>query len=385
MATFKGIDQVRPFSDLNVYLDKSTDKAPYLGRIWQTVKMIKNDHGYVAATAAASGILIGSVYSFTFSYFCLEGCVRSLYEADESFKHHGRLSQSLGDAGGWLSLPIYSIFALNTTLRQLIREGEFSKIQSFCREWHKKVTSETISISDRVHISVEEFYSNINNILDGVAQQCLSYKSVVNRKLLALGIIESLEGADLEAPLTPTSEFCLDKQLKNIFKEIKSESDKSTKTNNYIHRLRTGLSITKEMHGTSSRNWSIITGIACPIIFAFASVCSAIGIPILGEKIFVQKEDVVEVGHFGEWPDNLVGSVYASFALNRDLLLKGDVYLIACIYQKHLDRLNPIKNPQSGNRELHNRLCEIANEDIQQLNSTSLFYTALNINLFHSV
>jgi hypothetical protein len=366
------------FSHLNVQIHNVTDQAPFLGRLWQTVKMVKEQNGYAAAAAVGSSFAIGTIYSLAFSYFCLEGTARSLQEADHSFKEKGYLSQSVGDAGGWLSLPLFSLITLNATLRKAMREGEFARIKPVCQEWYKQMRANTAL----TEIKGEELYSHINHILDEMAAQCFCYKSIVSRKLAALDILEGLEMEDQDG-MHGLSELSLDQQLKSVYLEIEKRRNEALNVRNYFHRLKIALNTVETLQGASSRNWNIITGIACPMILSFATVCSAIGTPILGEKLFVQRRDLAEIGHFGEWPDNLIESAVVSYALNKDLLLKGDTYLLSCIFQEYLDTLYPTLHPDAGNKELYNRLCAVANEEIQQMKSTCFLYSSLNLNVFY--
>jgi len=371
------MNAVHTLSQLNRHTDDTLSKRTYLGRLWQTVKIIREKNGSFAATTAGCSMVIGSIYSLTFSYFCFEGAVRSLQEASHTFEETGKLSQSIGDAGGWFSLPIFSLFALNTVLRQCIREGEFSQVKQICEEWHQKIDHDNLN-----QISIDSLYSHIHHILDEVSRQCFLPKNVIHRKLIALEIMEGLLKIDEENVIDPDCQLSLDLKLKSTYLEIEETRKIKCSLSKYFHRIHTGL---KNTEGTRERNRDLITGIVCPMFLTFGSFCSAIGTPILGQKIFIEREDIVEVGHFGEWPDNLVSSSVIAYSLNKDLVLKGDIHLLNSIFQKHLDGLNPILNSKKGDKDLYNRLCEVANEEIKQLKLSFLIAPALHIHLFQKI
>lgn len=366
MSTSIAVYKNNLLSQFGAHIHKSTDSVSYLGRLWKTIQIIKEENGYIAAAAAGSSMVAASIYTFTFSYFCLEGVVRSYHEVDLVIKEEGHLAQNIGDVGGWLALPFFSVFALRALLHQCIREKEFERIQPICREWYT-------SLQEKSSLPANELYIQLNCALDEVAGQCLFYKSVTKRKLIALDVFEELKIRELE---NENAEISLDKQLQSVYREIEKERSKALVGSQYVHRLRTGLQVAEH------RNWSLITGVACPILLGFASICSAIGTPILGEKLFVEEKELVEVGHFGEWPNNLIESSVVAYALNRDLVLKGDIYLLSCIFRKHLDLLDPSIYPAEGNKNLHNRLCVIANEEIQQLRSRYFSYSSLSFDRF---
>lgn len=226
---------------------------------------------------------------------------------------------------------------------------------------------------------------NIHHIFDAIAPQCLLYKSVVSRKLLALEIIEGLEISEHEVEPNPSSQLGVDRRLKPIYEKIEKDWEKTICFSKYCHRLKTGIDATRARYGTWRMVGNAITGIALPILLTVSSFFSAMGEVELGKKIFGEREDLTEVGHFGEWPDNLVGAALAAYFLNRDLVLKGDHQLVADICCQYLNTLNPAVNQITGDKTLHNRLCEVANADLQQLSSTSFFSQPLQLNEFQEV
>ena len=353
---------IHPLTHLNMHIHEMTENTSYMGKLWKTIKLVKNQHGYAAGTALSVGIAFASIYTATFSYFCLEGTARSIEETVVTYQEHGKIAQALGDAGGWSMLPIVSFFTFQASLKQLIREGEFAEVKQICEKWYQEIKQP----------SLEEFYVQINKVLDAIAPQCFLYKSVVNRKLIALSIVG--EKINQEAPLNPSSELSLDLQLKPIYQQITEKQNHIS----YLHRMRSGLHAIRAKSGMRSMIANVISGIAIPILLGISSISSGIGEVQLGKKLFEAKEDLVEVGHFGEWPDNLVEALLAAFFLNKDLVLKGDIQWQTEMFQGYL---NSLKTQSS----MHNRLAEVANNEIQQLATTSFFSQGLQLDLFHAV
>lgn len=371
-----------PFTHLNAVIHQNANNSSYLGRIWKTMKMIKERDGYLVATAVSCGVVAASLYTATFSYFCAEGAGRSLEEAYSIFIKEGKLAQSLGDAGGWISLPIFSFYTFKTTLKQCLGEGEFAEVKVVCKDWYRDILSKNISIQNSLDIPVEEFYDRINHILESLAQQCFFYKSHVGSKLIALNIIEEIKAFDEESELNPFAGLTLDKRLKFTYQEINKKIQNILSVKKYFHRIKTGLSSTQEQYGTRCMVGNVISGIAIPIIFNLTCILSIMGEVALGKKLFENKEDLVEVGHFGEWPDNFAEAALFGYFLNKDLILKGDVSLVTDIFQQHLDALDPDKDPINGNQNLFNRLCEVANAELNQLSSSGFFSKRVQLNKF---
>jgi hypothetical protein len=349
------------FSDLNQTVCENSEQISYLGRVWKTLQIVKREKGFATAVAASVGLVAASAYTATFSYFCLEGSARSLEETYHSLQKDGRFVQAIGDAGGWTALPVFSLLGLNTIFQQFMREGEFIEVQEICKTWYE----------NHREVSVDQFYSEIIHILDTLSPQCMIYKNGIYRRLIALKIIEEL-GVFVGSA---SSELFLDKNLQSTYKDIEKLRQETASSRRYLFRLFSGLRVSYAQTGTRGVILDIISGIALPILLNITSVWSIIGEKYLGDKVLVRKEDLPERGHFGEWPDNMVGASLVAYFLNRDLLLKGDLHLLKNIYRKSLKKLS--KNPS-----LYNRLCEVANEDIQQRVSTISFRRFLQFNEF---
>lgn len=337
--------KIHPLTLLSQEITNATDKVSYWDRLCRTIHLVKEKKGTVAAVGTATGVVFAGAYTALFSYFCFEGTARALHDCYTSVQEEGRLSQDIGDAGGWGSLPLFSFFSFRRALNQLMREGDFAQIKS-------------ISLKDQP--SAASLYTHLNDVLDQLAGQCFIYKSVLECRLLSLELVTG--NAD------PCSDLSLDRQLKETYQEIEEERKVS-----YLTRLQTSCNARDASQSKVSR---IITGIVCPIFLSLGAMCSAIGEPILGQKVIGEKEEQTEIGHFGEWPDNIVSSSAVAYFLHRDLLTKGDIAIATDIFQNHLTTLE-------NNRPLYNRLCTVAKQEVQQLSSQMTFSRSLQLSPFH--
>lgn len=342
------------FSSLNKEILSATDQVSYRGRLWRTIGLINEKKGTVAAVGTAAGVVLAGAYTALFSYFCFEGTGRALHDCYTSVQETGQLSQEIGDAGGWGSLPLFSFYSFRRVLNQLMREGDFAQVKSVCAKWCETDVGKEVSAAD--------LYTQLNEIFDQISGQCLAYKSVVGSRLLSMEIVKELKGTKAD----PCSDYYLDQQLHSIYTQI--EEDRKV---TYLSRLQIACHTPDAAQGKVSR---IITGIVCPIYLSIAAVCSAIGEPILGQKVIGEKVDQTEIGHFGEWPDNIISASAVAYFLHKDLLTTGDLTIAAGIFQKHLDTL--------PYRMEHNRLCAVAKQELQQLASQKTFTRGLQIPSF---
>jgi hypothetical protein len=282
------IDSTKPFSALNERLHASTDGRFWLGRLWQTVKTSWQDQGAVKAAGVLSGYTAVKAYTCFFAYLCLEGAYRSFEEASIAYREEGHVTRELGDAGGWTSLAMFSLFALGATLTQCIREFEYDDIKRICNDWYEEVGKQEI-IVDR-----EEFYAHLCKILSNFSAQCLSQKSIVSQRLTALEIMQSLNDLNYAGDAAEGSELHLDRELKRFYLLVHAERTNKVAFANYFERLKTGLRAVKAQQGIWGQFKAISTGVACPIIFTANSLLSYIGEVPLMKQVFGQREDLLQ-------------------------------------------------------------------------------------------
>lgn len=342
------------FTTFNQDVICATDEVSYRERLWRTIGLVNETKGTVAAVGTAAGVFFAGAYTALFSYFCFEGTARALHDCHTSVQETGKLSQEIGDAGGWSSLPLFSFYSFRRVLNQLMREGDFAQIKSVCARWCETEAGKEVSAAN--------LYTQLNEIFDQMSGQCLVYKSVISCRLLSMEIVKELKGTKAD----PCSDYYLDQQLSSVYTQI--EEDRKVP---YLTRLQASCNVPDAVQGKVSR---IITGIVCPIFLSIAAVCSAIGEPILGQKVIGEKVDQTEIGHFGEWPDNIISSSAVACFLHRDLLTTGDISLAGETFQRHLATIQ--------HRMVYNRLSLVAKQEIQQLASQKTFTRGLQLPSF---
>lgn len=80
----------------------------------------------------------------------------------------------------------------------------------------------------------------------------------------------------------------------------------------------------------------------------------------LGIELYRLHKNLADVGHFGEWLLNVAEAMGVAYFLHRWCMLnEGDFVITRKIYDKVLMALK-------ADAPAHNRLCELANEDLAQ-------------------
>lgn len=363
------INQARPFASLSEYIHNETDNCSWYGRLWKAVKSPWQEDGCLAGITTTTAVVIAKVYTFTFTYFCLEGSYRALEETFFVAEEEGRVASEVGDAGGWSALAIFSVIALGTTLSQYIRENEFRRVKPLCKTWYNSAST------GNVNIEKKKFYSKVNGILETISSEGLYNdvrKNTIGRTLIALQTMNELESEekDMEEQPIIASELSLDRQLQPIYQAIHDEQQTTLSLSNYSERMLTSWHSIKETTNKPGQAVLIITGIACPIILLLGSIGSIVGDLMLGYEVLIQHENLLATGHVGEWPFNAVeSSCVAAFLHSWCLLREGDFLLTQKIFLKHMEQLDTTKNPLTGNKDLYNRLCDVANQEMTRVAS----------------
>jgi len=356
---------IHPFFQLNNQIHEEMDRPSCLTRFCRTITKIRKDYGRCAAVAATATKVAAVAYGLVVSCFLVKGSVYSFMEI-----HEEGMVQAWGDIGGWLTLPIVTYYSISRTLSYGFREAEYRTIPSLCKEWYTKASA-------KGQISAEDFYVQMTHILDTVAGQCLMNKTVVSRKLKALEIIRQLGLIKKNTSLDPNSELSLDLELEARYIEMEKERKRNGK--NYLSRLKEGVNVTEPAFSNQSKVSRVVSGITLPICLLFNTACSAIGEPLLCFKLMVEKEDLAEYGHAGEWPDNFLTSLVIAYWLSNDLVAITDLKDTANLFQSQIDQLGRINS-----LAIHNRLCETGNSELQQIASGRTFNRSLFLNYFHS-
>lgn len=335
---------------LSYYVYQKTEQKLYPIRMWDSVCSITKNKGYVAGGATICTITSATVVSFALSYFCMEGTVRSFMEVEGEGSVYSRI-RPLGDVGGWASLALFSTMALKSLVETLLKEGEYLKLDSMCQkfvELHKNLDDPDL---------LKNLYPKINDLLDVFSTQCLFSKHLISRRLSALDIYQKTSLED------NNKTFAKDTRLQNIFLKINSKLEKKTSCRQYFHRVYEGQ---KAIHkkGYLKQSISIIVGIAIPLIFIANAIFSIVGEVGLGYELFVNRSHLADTGHFGEWPINAIEAISAVYFLHLLYILnEGDFAIAHHIYSKEIMALK-------NDTKLHNRLCNVANEQLAEMSST---------------
>lgn len=329
-------------------IHSETDQCFFAKRLYRSLKTIAQEKGCLTAALTAGGLAGAKVYALAISYFCMEGTVRSFMAIPEDDRPIVRL-RPLGDVGGWTDLALFSMIGFGALMFKIIQEGEYLRIKSLCQKWiqdNKNQIEENPAFLNHLH-------AEINDLLDAYSSQCLFSKSLLSRRLVTLEILPSSHQIDAHAKLSK------DRRLQNIFCDVQSDlEDISLK--HYFHRVYEGHKSIKNGGGRSTQLSALIMGVAIPLILLSSAIFSLVGEFGLGKELFIDREELTDTGHFGEWPFNATDSLLAAFLLHLWYMLnEGDFVITKKIYARHMERLQ-------NDSSLHNRLCSIANADLSQ-------------------
>ena len=304
-------------------------------------KSIRGDFLIGALTTTSA-----TIASVAPSYFCMEGSVRSIIEASKAHKPFERL-RPLGDVGGWISITLFSTLAWRGFIEQLVTEVEYQDLKTICLKWIDKN-------QDQENLGFNQFYLEFNDILDAMGSRCLFSKRLILRRLTALDVFQQ------KGLITKDDDLAaLDSKLATVYQKINTKLAIKTSLKRYFHRVYEGLK-SEGSKGCISLTMSSVYGLVIPFIFIANSALSLAGEVGLGNQLFVNRTDLSDVGHFGEWPVNIVESLAVGCLYHSwHIVAEGDFNITKSIYGKEITKLK--KDPT-----LHNRLCEIANAELSE-------------------
>ncbi|WP_213105468.1 hypothetical protein [Candidatus Protochlamydia amoebophila] len=334
---------------LNQIIHNETSGRFFASRFCRSLYTITKEKGFVAGGAMTLATIISGIYVSVIFEGAGEGTIRSLKDTYEDQTPIVRL-RPLGDAGGWGALTIISVMALERFLRQLIREGEYIRLKSICKKWIQENQSQI----KRNPQLAEKLYVAINDFLQVFSAQCLFSKSLSSRRLVALKVCREFPIFDKKSALYK------DRQLQDIFCQVKSEIEKTCSTKLYFYRFYKGQKSIKK-GGCCKQLSSVILGVAIPLLLLSSAIFCYIGEIGLGKKLFVDREDLTDIGHFGEWPFNALEFIMIAFFLNISCIInEGDFAIIKRIYA------NCIQGLEDDEHYLRACLREASKEDLAQ-------------------
>lgn len=333
---------------LNQAVHQNSDDLFFLQRAYRSTRSVIEHKEWSLLGAYSLCGTIAIAYSVAFSVFCMQGVARSYEEVSA---RNGTLVglRPLGDAGGWTMLMLFAALTVENIVTKLVREGEYLKLQSVCQQWIDDNKNQ-IQSSPSLH---QKLYRDLNQLLDSHNAQCLFSKKLISRRLLALEIYKKSGLADQGAELIE------DRKLEANFSQIKVKIEEKTSCSHYFRRLWKGVKVVRR-GGYFETLGSLFKGVVLPISFTAMSVLSYVGEYGLGLDLYDEHNNPTDVGHFGEWPFNVIEAMGVALFLHRWCMLnEGDFVITRKIYDKVLQALN-------GDTQAHNRMCQLANEDLAQ-------------------
>ncbi len=342
---------------LTHFVRERTDQRYFSARIFPSIQNVSKKKGRAAGFVMGSSLTIAAISSMAISYFTLEGSVRALIDLAGNNGNHLVALRSLGDAGGWTSLAVFSLLGLGTVSVKIIREGEYLGLKKICKTWIRQ----NINVIREDPDSFNHLYGEINDLFDAYQTQCLIPKNLVNHRNITVKMFSNSE--------IPAQEkiYRIDKGMENLLQEIKVDMDQATSLDNYFQRIRDGQNELRRQ-GHSKQLGAIILGVALPLILLTTTVMSCVGEVGLGKELFSDREALTDIGHFGEWPLNAVEAFAMAFFLHLWCMVnQGDFIRKKQVYETHLNTLK-------GDRSTHNRLADLANQELSELSNECHFF-----------
>lgn len=333
---------------LNQKIYQETDAHFLISRAFSSLKTVQKKRGIVKSALMGTTMVVSKVFTSAICYFCLDGSVRALNEIQFDNRHITNL-RYLGDAGGWTAIVLFSIVTLGTLSIQLIREGEYLKLNELCIEWMKE-NKEFLSEEGRLN---NTFYTSFNDLVDLLSSECAFKKNVISRRLKAIKIIEK-SGIAISSSL-----YNKDVALVEVFKNIQSDLKETSCGETFANIKKAQQSIRQ---GSYLRQTGALTlGIVVPVLLFSTALISIIGEVGLGHELFIEKKEQGDMGHFGEWPVNAVEAIGIAYLLYKWVIINEAKFVRTReVYQEHIHAI-------SYSKRLHNRLCVIANQHLSEL------------------
>jgi hypothetical protein len=311
---------------------------------------LHREHGTPFTVMTSLIAAIGAIYLTAASYFCMEGAVRSLIDIHHRNETDGIVGiRPLGDVGGWVMLPLFSVLTAGNVAMRIIREGEYLQLHAVCRDW---IIANQAAISSDFQFH-EQLYGHINNLVDKCQSNGLSIKGVPQRRLVALGIYTASTLSDQGEQLR------CDRAIEQHLSALATKIDKKLSPSRYFQRIAAGLLQLREQ-GLSTQLTAAVMGAALPMTFLGLAALSYTGEVGLGVELFSERQELTDTGHFGEWPLNALEALSAMVILHVwSLLNEGDFAVAKKVYAKYLSTMR--NDPMT-----YNLLCNIANSDLNE-------------------
>lgn len=321
----------------------------FLSRIHESVKTISKVKGYLSGAAMVGAMTVSSVVGSALCWLCMEGSVRSVIDVVEDPRAIVRL-RYLGDVGGWTSLTIFTVLAVKSIFERLMAEGEYIKAKELC-------------ITEGIGQNPQN-YPAVCELFDSLHARCMFSKSVSSRRLLALELFHNVPDNPDTAP-----ELLFDRALNNTYQQIEFELETELSSKKYLKNYCLGLRAAKK-RSCCTVTVSRVFAIVFPLWLVSNFALSIIGEVGLGKELFVDREELTDIGHFGEWPINAIEALGSAYLLSFWYAASaGIAEKIKSIYAAKVDGL------AGYSAEVRRRLCDIAKQELAQVASHTAYLT----------
>jgi hypothetical protein len=289
--------------------DEIEDKW-FFTRTWNVLKTTYQEKGVIPTAKKTAALIIAPAFTATWSYFCCLGAERSIKAFIASDKTISNFNY-LGNAGGWVALAGTSLYVTEIFLVELIRSGEYEHLLKIIKNW----IDEKQQGDDPVEL--DKIYSQVSREINTYNDQGFFPKNTFETRLDTLKMFKSLN-------IIPTEEsYVTDKNLQKIFKKAQRELKEKSRILLSLKQIFTGPDMIRPSFFTKLK--IVVTGILAPIVLTSTSVLSVVGMAGLGYNTLTKKENLPEIGHFGEWPDNaLQAFILAVLIFNRLIINEAE-------------------------------------------------------------
>lgn len=163
-----------------------------------------------------------------------------------------------------------------------------------------------------------------------------------------------------------TPQFAVDAQLQEVYKNVQRELEQELSSKKLCKRCCIGQRNIKKK-GCCASVTSRIFGIVFPIILLLNVGLSLVGEAGLGYELYGMRQELTDVGHFGEWPINAIEAfITAYFLFLWYTLAEGDGVITREIFVQKKDDLLP-------DIALQTRFKEVAKEEIAHQSGPSAY------------
>jgi hypothetical protein len=298
----------------------------WLRRVVSAMGYITRGWGALHGFFACAFLVVSSLVGLALAVFCMEGVTRSFLEVGEDMRYivHVRY---LGDAGGWMSLAIFCVVAVKIIWERIMAEGEWVELSEICNDCHD--------------------WKFVLALFMDARQRCFFRKSIATTYLTAIEACKHHTPPDIARlqQLLEDIAFCLQRE-----------------------KIRLGRRCCLSWGGIRKRGCCAISvatvfGLIFPIALAANVVLSLVGEVGLGYELFIERDELTDIGHFGEWPINAIeAAVTGVLFLSYFLLSDGDYEFAKYVYIARLHEVDDNVSRQALVDVATNELMDLAGQ-----------------------